>query len=266
MFFWMMLASLMGIVMFGTLRDKTRPAEDIALPSYESLALNMYQQHMFAVAGFQDAQKENKASTEAYIGTKTDGIVPLVTVTNNATQPGDAANFAYTFITRRIPSTYRAQNGTYSYMFCINKLAGQTAGVACSNTGAGVRYIVTYRAMPPRYSGSDKALVVRAIAAATGGSRFVGLYQKAETPLVQGSTTAHQPIGANYYVLSGGYAPAGSVYIPDYISCNAPLGVATTLGDKLKSETYMVAVSVLQGLEQNENMPAGSPLNCPALQ
>ena len=51
MFFWMMLASLMGVIMFGNFHEQTKSEEDFVAPVYHAMALSMYQQHVAAQYG-----------------------------------------------------------------------------------------------------------------------------------------------------------------------------------------------------------------------
>jgi len=71
--------------------------------------------------------------------------------------------------------------------------------------------------------------------------------------------------------MASGYSPATSAYIPDYAVCKAPRSNTSpeqVLGDKVKSTRYLVALSIMQGLEHNANIPAGSAIldTCKALE
>ena len=273
MFFWMMLASLMGIVMFGNLYEKTKPQENFIAPVYQAMALNMYQQHVAAEYGYLDAVRLDTEQTKNYFNTaseETKGIVPLVTVENDQISGVRDDNTVFDHIHGRLPSTYKPQNGTRSYLFCIDK--NQAADVTCADSDI-VQYIVTVRAIPPRYDGADKMTALRAVSEATGNSRFVGMMQKALKPLGQDEDTSkiqHQPLGSAYYILSSGIAPVSSVYVPNFITCNLPLddnGSGNTLGDSLKNEkrSYIIALSLVAGLNPGENLPAGTNNICSAV-
>lgn len=272
MFFWMMLASLMGVVMYGNLYEKTKPQENFIVPVYQSMVLNMYQQHSAAEHGYIDAMNNNRAGTEAFLRSAADGITPLA-VSNNGTISGEiSGNIIFPYIQARLPTTYKPQNGTRTYMFCVDK--NQVSDVSCGSSVA-VRYIATIRAIPPRYDGADKMTALRAISDATGQSRFVGMLQKDWQPLVAnmnpavGAITQHQPLGAAYYIMSAGVAPVNSVYVPNYIVCNFPLNNDPThsaaLGTMTSLNGYLVALSLMGGLEHGENLTAGTPNICNAV-
>lgn len=267
MFFWMMLASLMGIVMFGNLYEKTKPQENFIAPVYQAMALSVYQQHVSAEYGYLDAMRVNAGNANTYFNSAGDGIVPLAVVQNGQMVKGNDANTVFPFIQSRLPSTYKPQNGTRSYLFCVDK--DQAAAVKCNDPADdSVKYIVTIRAIPPRYDGADKMTALRAVSDATGNSRFVGLLQKASSPLQETSgVTQHQPLGASYYLLSSGVAPVNSVYVPDYITCNFPLNDTATsvLGDQVRNNSYIAALSLVAGLEHGENLPSGAADLCPAV-
>ncbi len=271
MFFWMMLASLMGIVMFGNLYEKTKPQENFIAPVYQAMALSMYQQHVSVEYGYMDAMRENPTQTHTYLNTAPDGIVALATVENDQISGVNDGNTVFSYIQGRLPSTYKPQNGTRSYLFCIDKNQ-QAEYVSCNNSGV-VRYIITIRAIPPRYDGADKMTALRSISDATGNSRFVGMLQKATGPLTEVSDssgkiiTEHQPLGASHFILSSGVAPVNSVYIPDFITCNMPLSNTNTsnvLGDSVGTNSYIIALSLISGLEPGENLPAGATDVCTA--
>lgn len=266
MFFWMILASLMGIIMFGNLYEKTKPAEDFVAPVYEAMAMNMLQQHLAVENGYLDSLIKKRTEAEAYFASASDSIIPLATVESGTISGLAGGNVVFPYIQGRLPSTFKPQNGTRSYLFCINKMA-QSASVPCSDTNA-VRYIVTFRAVPPRYDGADKMTALRSIATITGNSKYVGMLQKAVTPLeADASKHQHQPLGAAYHILAGGVAQAGSAYIPDYIICNAPTSNTenVTLGDTAGSKSYLVAMSLMIGLDKNENLQPGTSGLCSAV-
>ncbi len=274
MFFWMMLASLMGVVMYGNLYEKTKPQENFIAPVYQAMVLSMYQQHSSAEHGYIDAMNANRIMTEAYIRSNSDGVIPLVTTTvNGVLNEVQAGNAIFPYIVSRLPSTYKPQSGTRTYLFCVAK--SQNITVSCGASDV-VRYIVTIRAIPPRYDGADKMTALRAISDATGQSRFVGMLQKDWQPLVAntnpavGAITQHQPLGAAYYIMSAGVAPVNSVYVPNYVVCNFPLvdspsGPSGVLGTMTSANGYLVALSLMGGLEHGENLTAGTPNMCNAV-
>ena len=262
----------MGIVMFGNLYEKTKPQENFIAPVYQAMALNMYQQHVSAEYGYLDAMRSDTENSNNYFASAEDGIVPLATVQNEQISGVKDDNTVFDFIRARLPATYKPQNGTRTYLFCVDK--DQQTAVKCNDVADdSVKYIVTVRAIPPRYDGADKMTALRAVSDATGNSRFVGMLQKAVGPLEQTASadgtvvTQHQPLGAAYYVLSSGVAPVSSVYIPNYITCNLPLNNegGKVLGDELKNRSYIVAVSLVAGLEPGENLTAGPLGDCSAV-
>lgn len=273
MFFWMMLASLMGIVMFGNLYEKTKPQENFIAPVYQAMALNMYQQHVSAEYGYLDAMRIDAENSNNYFSSADDGIVPLATVQNDQISGVKDDNSVFNFIQARLPPTYKPQSGTRTYLVCVDK--DQQTQVKCNDPADdSVKYIITIRAIPPRYDGADKMTALRAVSDATGNSRFVGMLQKATQPLAETSSadgtivTQHQPLGAAYYILSSGVAPVSNVYIPNYITCNLPLGDAdgaAVLGNNLENRSYIAAVSLVAGLEPGENLPAGPAGDCSAV-
>lgn len=265
MFFWVVLASLMGIVLFGHLSEKTKDQEFFVEPVYESLALNLFQYHNAAVYGYEAAVK---AGYNNYLATGTDniadyfyshgdGIVPLATVEGGEiTKGGDDSNPIPDYIKPYLPIAFKPQNNTRSYLFCVN-VNGQTLSAYCTEPDA-VRYIMTFREIPPRYDGADKMLALRAIAKASDNSRNVGMIEMTETPLAEGTDVYHQPIGSHFYIMASGYSPATAAYIPDYMACKAPRTNAEptekVLGDKVRFTRYLVALSIMQGLEHNTNV------------
>lgn len=173
----MMLASLMGIVMFGNLYEKTKPQENFIAPVYQAMALNMYQQHVSAEYGYLDAMRSDTENSNNYFASAEDGIVPLATVQNEQISGVKDDNTVFDFIRARLPATYKPQNGTRTYLFCVDK--DQQTAVKCNDVADdSVKYIVTVRAIPPRYDGADKMTALRAVSDATGNSRFVGMLQK----------------------------------------------------------------------------------------
>lgn len=278
MFFWVVLASLMGIVLFGNLSEKTKDQEFFVEPVYESLALNLFQYHTAVVYGYEAAVQEsyNTSLTTGndpvanYFYSHSDGIVPLATVEGGEiTKGGDDNNPMIDYITPYLPVAFKPQNNTRSYLFCVSA-HGQTDMAFCTEPDA-VRYIMTFREIPPRYAGADKMLALRAVAKASTNSRNVGMIEMTETALAEGDNVYHQPIGSHFYIMASGYSPATSAYIPDYAVCKAPRSNTSpeqVLGDKVKSTRYLVALSIMQGLEHNANIPAGSAIldTCKALE
>lgn len=265
MFFWMILASLMGIIMFGNLYEKTKPAENFVAPAYEAIAMNVLQQHQAAENGYLTSLINKRTEAEAYFASASDSIIPLAAVENGTVSGVDGGNIVFPFVQRYLPSTFKPQNGTRSYLFCIDKQA-QSKSVQCSDPNA-VRYIMTFRAVPPRYDGADKMMALSSIAKITGNSKYVGMLQKAVTPLEADDTKhQHQPLGAAYQILSGGVAQVESAYVPDYIICNAPTtNAGEVLGDAVGNKSYIVALSLMIGLGRNENLQPGTSGLCSAV-
>ena len=50
MYFWLILASLMVIITFGNLREKTKDADYYVVPIYEALSQNLLTQHNAVVS------------------------------------------------------------------------------------------------------------------------------------------------------------------------------------------------------------------------
>ena len=121
MFFWMMLASLMGVIMFGNLHEKTKDQENFIAPVYQAMALSAYQQHVFAEQGLLDAMRLAPEATNTYLASSNDGILPLVTVENEQMGQVNNENTIYKYIQGRIPPTYKPKNNTRTYLFCIPK-------------------------------------------------------------------------------------------------------------------------------------------------
>ena len=269
MFFWIVFASLVGIVMFGNLTEKIKDQDDFVVPVYEAMALSTLQQHAAAERGYLMALDAQPTETNAYLASfdnGDDGIVPLVTVEGgNMSGVNGADNIIYPYIESFLPANYKPQNNTRSYMFCVDKT--QTAAIKCSAPNV-VRYIVTLRLVPQRYETADKITALRSIARVSAHSRFFGMLNKAPEPLPEPlpppeGKTQHQPIGAVYQILTAGVAPANMVYLPNYITCNFPMNDVAdkVLKDALDSDpdrNYLVSLSLLSGLEKDENLPAGN--------
>lgn len=265
MFFWIMIASLIGLLSFGNLHEKTKDDAFFVTPVYEAMALGTYQQHVSVEAGLLDAMRQNPTAANNYINGFADGIVPLAGASGGALSGiyhGD--NPLLTYFQARLPPMYKPQNGTRTYLICVDKpqVASQ---ISCSAADA-VKYIITVRAVPPRYDGVDRMAALHAVSMATGHSRFVGFLAKAAAPLDNSTgQVRHQPLGSAYYLMTAGVAPVNSVYLPNYATCNFPTGGSSVLGDMLGQRTYIAALTLFAGLQPNENMPAGTPGICPAV-
>ena len=265
MFFWMVLASLMGIIVFGNLTEKTKNQEDFVVPVYEAMALSTLQQHVAAERGYATAIQAAPGATNTYQNTPADGIVPIITVENGAlTKGGTDNNNIFDFVQSYLPATYKPQDNTRTYLFCIP--TSQTGETSCGATDV-VKYLVTVRTVPYRYEGSNKMTSLKAMARATSGSKFFGmLHHDSDSFFLEDNppgTHQHQPLGAQYYILTAGDARAEKVYIPNYITCNFPLknnaseGSDDFLGDHLKDKrSYIVALSLISGLDNTNGLDA----------
>ena len=284
MFFWIILASLMGFLMFGTWGEKSKDQEFFVEPVYESLALNMVQFHNAAVYGYEDALKVGYAADLAgatnpvrnYILSPDalDGIFPLATVQivdgeakiTGGLDDTDTPNVFTPYIQKYLPFAYKPQNNTRSYLFCLST---QSESALCES--AAIRYVITFRQIPPRYDGADRMLSLNAISKASKGSRNIGIIGKAPQPLqcsddsdCASKNIYHQPIGAHYYIMSGGSAIPTFSYLPDYFICKAPLqnqalGMSSSpvLITELENKNYLVALTIMSGLEHNTNLESG---------
>lgn len=247
MYFWLMLASLMGIIMFGNYREKAKDADDYIVPVYEALAQNMLIQHNAVVSNIQariaaDSQVPGNTGYEAFGAS---GLTNQISGDASGNMV-DASNGAVNYL----PYGFKYQPGVTTSYFCVNK-ANQKQFIACSNTNA-VMYVITYGSVPVKYAGWAAMSIPKAIAAGTRNSRFVGLIAQAPAPLAAGYG---QPLGAGYYILSAGYSPASSTYIPDAFFC---------AWGQSDPRNYMVALTMIKGLNSGENMPsAGSPCSWP---
>lgn len=272
MFFWMMLASFMGIVAFGNWQEKSRDQKDFIAPVYEAMALSAYQQHISVEQGFLDAMRLNPTAVNTYLNGVSDGIVPLaVSGTDYALDPVNATNAVFPYIQTRLPPGYKSQNNTRTYLICIPKSQNVSSGTAanCGNPDI-VKYIITIRQIPARYDGANKMAALTSISQATAYSRFVGMLQKAPAPLYQTAegTIKHQPLGAQYHILSSGYAPVNSVYIPNYALCNFPMNNDATslLGELAENKSFIAALTLVAGLDTNENLDLPTAdVTCPAI-
>ena len=280
MFFWMILASLTGVIMFGNLQDKIKDQQDFVGPVYQAMALSTQIQHNAAFSGYVDAQKTNPGAFNEFLSQTNDGILPLVTVKPDAAgQPalsdgkGNAAslnNIVFPYIQRHLPPGYKPQNGTRSFLFCLPKsqIVNEDTPVLCSDPNV-VRYIVTIRQVPRKNDGADRMAMLKAVADISSNSKFIGLIAKTSQPLAnttQGGSGG-QPLGSHFYIMSRGYDIVKSAYIPDYVVCNFPLdddsfpvtGDSRTLGDQnngLDKHSYIAALTLLGGggLNAGENL------------
>ena len=117
MFFWLVLASLMGLITFGNLFEKTKPQEHYVAPVYEAMVLNMYQQHISAEYGYLDIMRDKPEEAKEYFAQMNDGIVPLAVADSFGLKPENDNNKVFPYIQGRIPDTYKQQSGTSTYMF-----------------------------------------------------------------------------------------------------------------------------------------------------
>lgn len=262
MFFWLFMAALMGLIMFGNLHDQTKDEKDYIQPAYETLGATMLQFHNAAVYGYETTLRSNLAGATAYWG-DAGGMIPLISIENNTytdgkKDPGDPANVFHGPIRSFLPFTFRTagSNGTRSYLVCLSKDNEQP--LSCNS--AALRYIVTYREIPPRYDGADKYLALRALSTATDGSRQIGILAKTDTPLAAGDGVYHQPIGSVYYIQTSGSEHTTANYIPKYIICNAPTKNSQTGSDSIGhylnngTKKYLFAMTLVRGGEtHNEN-------------
>ena len=261
MFFWMVLASLLGIVMFGNLTEKIKDQNDFVVPVYEAMALNLLQQHAAAERGYAMALKNKPTELETYLNTEQvddlPGVHPLAVVSGEDISGGSDDNMTiYPLIRSYLPATFKPQNGTRSYFFCVDKNQSEENG-DCSSSKA-VKYIVTIRKVPHRYEGANRMTALKSIAKVSAHSRFFGILERAPQPLTgEEGDIRHQPIGAVFYIKTAGVAPAGSVYVPNYITCHFPLDSGFLNEDIGSDKTYMISLSLLSGLGEGENLPAG---------
>ena len=101
---------------------------------------------------------------------------------------------------------------------------------------------------------------LKAISRAASNSKFFGMLHDTGGFLEDGENVAHQPLGARYKIQTAGNSRATDVYIPNYITCNFPLRndnpEDNVLGEHLENRTYIVALSLMDGLAPNENLRA----------
>lgn len=235
MYFWLLLASLMGLVSFGNLREKTKDADYYVVPIYESLSQNLLMQHNAFVSQLRSRYLDEGNWDWAGAG----GFTTVITV-NDAGEPTfneEANNPA-----QHLPYGFKHMPGYTSVYFCVNK-AFQDTTLSCSDSNA-VMYAMTYAAIPVRYAGANAMSIPKAIAAGTENSRFVGLIERAPALLDDGYG---QPLGAGFYILSAGYSPASSTYIPNYFICQL---------NRQNPRGLMIAQTMVKGLENGENMIA----------
>ena len=282
MFFWMILASLLGVITFGNLHDKIKDKKDFVDPVYEAVALNMQTQHNAAVGGYMDATRTAPSTVNTYISgyTAKGGIIPLANVEPAGTPkvPTWSGGALLPFVRQRLPYGYKEQNHTRSYLFCIPRSQIVPSNFDCSNPTVRnnlhlVRYIITIRQLPRRNDTADRTALVKAIGKATHYSRTIGLLTGDKNGTAGGPL---QPTGSHFYVMAGGYSAAKPLYIPDHIICNFPLddsAAGRALGDAddgFNKYNYMIAVTYLDGLEAsapNDRLanPGGSGTTCDAV-
>lgn len=240
MYFWLILASLMGIITFGNLREKTKDADFYVVPIYESLAKSLLMQHNAVVSQLRSRYLNEGSWDWAGSGAMT----VVVNVDNSGTPTYDSpSNSPEPYL----PYGFKFMPGYKTAYFCVNK-ANQDQATACSNVNA-VMYAITYASVPARYGGADKMSIPKAIAAGTQNSRFVGLIERSPTILNDGYG---QPLGAGFYILSAGYSPAASTFIPNYFICRLAEEVPAIRNPR----GMMVALTMIKGLENGENMIA----------
>ena len=233
MYFWLLLASLMGIITFGNLREKTKDADYYVVPIYESLSQNLLMQHNAFVSQLR-LRYLNEGSWD-WAGT---GDFTTVITVSEAGDP--TFNEETNDPKQYLPYGFKYMPGYTSVYFCVNK-AFQDTTLSCSDDNA-VMYAITYASVPVRYAGANAMSIPKAIAAGTENSRFVGLIEKSSVLLGDGYG---QPLGAGFYILSAGYSPAASTYIPNYFICQLNLPDPRGL---------MIAQTMVKGLENGENM------------
>lgn len=263
MFFWLFMAALFGLIMYGNLQEQTKDEEFYVQPVYEALGATMHKFHNAAVFGYEAAVRTDQDAVARYY-TNFDvstGALPLITVengeyTDGAKDPFVQPNVFKNHIEAFLPLTFKKSNanGTRSYLFCLSSENGLPTG--CDLTDA-VHYVVTYREIPPRYEGADKYLALRALSKSTDGSRQIGILTRASEALAAGDNVYHQPIGAQYYIMTYGSEPTTANYVPNFVICNAPPTNATTgvesIGKYFGPKNYLIAVSIMRGLEHNAN-------------
>lgn len=233
MYFWLILASLMGIITFGNLREKTKDADYYVVPIYEALSQNLLTQHNAVVSKLRARYLEAGNWDWTGIGEYTTVVTVDDTGTPTFNEPQNDPE-------QYLPYGFRYMPGYTTVYFCVNK-AFQDMEAMCSDPNA-VMYAITYASVPVRYAGSNAMSIPKSIAAGTQNSRFVGLIEKAPVLLADGYG---QPLGAGFYILSAGYSPASSTYIPNYFICQ--LGMQDPTG-------LMIAQTMVKGLENGENM------------
>ncbi len=251
MYFWVILASLMGIISFGVLREKTKDANDFVVPIYEALSQNLLVQHNATLSALR--ARYLAAGSWDFAGngqmTKAVAVAGNGGVAYHVVSQADVAAY--------LPYGFKFTPGYTSAYFCVYKV-NQSQPVSCSDENA-VMYLVTYADVPVRYAGANARSIPKAIADGTQNSRFVGLIEKASAPLTDpmasGKVAYGQPLGATHYILSAGYAPASSTYIPNFFIC-----ALQTENAAQNPVGKMIAQTMVKGLENGENMiEAGNP-------
>lgn len=281
MFFWTLLASLMGVVMFGNWHDNAKEQSVFVEPVYQALALQTYQQHITA----ENAFRRNIAEFVNYLGyQEQEGLtIPQkleMTVRNNPDNPmgieldGADAEIVGSNVTYRNPQKsferfrygYKPNAAVKTYLFCVSRDNQMLSDCQLNETedNPTVQYIVTVREVPPKYRTSAKMSILKAIAEATSGSRNVGLLARHKNSNgMQSGEGIYQPLGACYYILSGGTSEAGRTFIPNGIVnalMSSPISLIQKSGAKadLTNHSYIISLSMMGGFGNMENMPKGS--------
>lgn len=274
MFFWTLLASLMGVVMFGNWHDNTKEQSVFVEPVYQALALQTYQQHITA----ENAYRRNIAGFVNYLAYQKQEGFPIpqnleMTVRNTPEEKGieligsertesevGSGTFIYTEpkpFFERFRYGYKPNAAVKTYLFCLSRENQLPAACQLDETedNPTVQYIITYRKVPPKYKTAAKMSILKAIAEATNGSRNVGLLDKLDKALAEEKDLDkkvirpfYQPLGSCYYILSGGKSEAGRTFIPNYI--------LSTLGiNDLDNNSYIIALSMMGGFGNLTNLP-----------
>ena len=246
MFFWTILASLLGIVMFGHWRENVKDQSEFVAPLYQAMALSTYQQHLAAEQAYQTTMSDPSEVDKSDANSAIRKLEDISTV--NMMEDNNIFDSVDDFT----PPHYKSPKNTRTYLFCLSK-TDQTPANCYDGDEQTVKYLVTLRPVPAKYQGAAKMSVMRSIADATNGSRSIGLLMKYsdEDGLQAGGNVQYQPLGARYYILSGGTSEAGNVFVPNGIICNFPLNdeETTFLKDKLNQSdyNYIIALSMMGG-------------------
>ena len=227
----MTLASLMGIVMFGTWREKSKDVDYFVVPAYDAIARNLKLQHDMATEFvYRELSKGSPLGA---------GIVPIF--------PADTA--AWTDAQKKLlPPEFAHTKGYSSEIFCMNRLSPTVANEDCSSPDA-VIYVMSSGAVPVKYGGAASKSIPKAIAAATKNARTIGLIGYSEQALSSpdpgnpNDPALGQPLGVHYYILSGGYHMAKNlIYLPNAFVCY--LEAEKAVKDPLN---VMIAMTLIRG-------------------